>query len=98
MKINALEDKSVDCENQLSDHLANIEALRMNMNLKNSQFKMMKESIEEHEKKIEELMGKANDMPVISGDGGVDPNALKKLFADKGQFEICQGKVNMLDK
>jgi len=58
----------------LSNHLANLEAIRMNANLSNGRQKQMKETLDEHQKILDDLLAQANEMPVISSDGGVDPN------------------------
>ena len=97
MSIRALEEKSCECEDQLSDHLANIEAIRMNMNLANSRSKLFKETLDEHKKMIDDLMAQAADVPVITSDGGVDPNQLNKMYASRSVMDDLLERVRSLE-
>lgn len=58
---------------------------------------MFKETLDEHQKILDELSDKANAAPVITGDGSIDVNALRDLFAPKDQFNQCFGIVRGLE-
>lgn len=72
--ISALEAKSVEAENDISEIKSDLEPLRMNLTLSNSRQKQMKEKIVDIEKQIEELKSGAGNVPVISSDGAIDPS------------------------
>lgn len=46
---------------------------------------------------IDELMKGAANVPMVSSDGGVDPNQLAKMFASKSEFDELKYKVEVLE-
>ena len=72
--LSALEAKSVEAENDISEIKSDLEPLRMNLTLSNSRQKQLKEKIEDIQKQIDELKSGAGSAPVISSDGAIDPS------------------------
>ena len=94
----ALEDKSVQIENDTSELKSDCEAVRMNLTLSNKRQKDINEKMKEMQAQIDELMNGASSAPVITGDGGVDPNQLAKMFASKQDVDGLKQRVLTLEK
>lgn len=80
--IKALEAKSVETENDISELKSDTEALRMNLTLSNNRHKSLKEKVDDILKSLKELKDDANRAPISDG-SGIDPKQLDKFYASK---------------
>jgi len=93
--IKALESKSIEQEDDISELKSDTEAVRMNLSLSNNRHKSLKDKVDAMQLLIKELQENSNSMPVV-GDSGVDPKQLDKFYASKSKHEDVSKKVEEL--
>lgn len=94
--IKALEQKSCEQEDDISELKSDTEAVRMNLSLANNRFKSMKDMVDELQQMIENLKDNSNSAPIV-GNSGIDPKQLDKFYASKSKLDELFQRVAVID-